>query len=227
MLYLITDENNKSWRETQWGENVSHTEDNPNYHFPVFQDILVASYMYPAYDFFEKPKIWEATTNTDPTEISFRSKYPQLTTIKEVQFVNPTIEQRITFALLCSLNLILNPTFREWALNYLKGIDQTKETAHKVSELLCDQLNGTGTYTQNEAGDWSPTGKEIPMEYQYFDCAHPALAAIMLEQPQEFAANTAHRAYFDAVDKNIPFNLQNFAYIANLVPAAEIAKILE
>lgn len=223
MLYLVTNQENKTWRDILWGENVTHEENNANYHFAAYDSPTVASYMYPTYDgITTEPKIWEALAPdhlelADPVgKRDFRRKYPKLTTVQEVPFKNPSLEQRINFAILCSMNLVLHPTYRNWALNYLKGEDQTKETAHATSETLINQM-----------------GTDLPAEHEYYECAHPVLAAVMLDQPAEFCANAAHRAYFDSLDgKNSilelcpPLDLHQLAEIANLISGPEIAEVL-
>jgi len=210
MLYLVTDQNNKTWRDIQWGENITHVEDNPNYHFAVYDNPLVAAYMYPTYDGITDPKIWEASgEGQSPDQIGFRNKYAKLTTLKEVEFQNPTTPQRMNFAILCAMNLVLHPEFRNWAIQYLRGIDQTKATAHTVSEILVSQI-----------------GTNLPVEYQYYGCAHPVLAAVLLDQPAEFCANAAHRAYFDSLKNKEPLNLEQLAQIASLLPGIDIAEVL-
>lgn len=216
MLYLVTDQENKTWRNILWGGNITHEESNSNYHFAAYNSPLVASFMYPTYDGIAynpavPPKIWEAIGEGESHDQGgFRNKYAKLTTTVEVAFQNPTIDQRMNFALLCAMSLILNPIFRTWAINYLRGTDQTKETAHVVSEALSDQA----------------TQEDLPPGHEYYDCAFPALAAVMLNEPAEFCANTAHRAYFDALDRNIPLDLDHMARIACMIAGPEIAMVL-
>ena len=216
MLYLVTDQNCQTWREVQWGINVTHIQTNPNYHFPVYDNLSVAAYMYPAYDGIENPKIWEAIGEGESrSQTGFRNKYAKLTTLREIPFQIPTIEQRISFAILCSMNLVLNPLFQTWALNYLRNVDRTKETAHVVSEEISKQ-----------------SGSELPLEHQYTDCAYAVLAAVLFNHPGNdtevaaFTANAAHRAYFDSLDQEINLNLENLIQIVDLIPLEEIAQIL-
>jgi hypothetical protein len=207
----VTDQNNTTWRNIQWDENVSHQEENPNFYFPVYDDIYVASYMYPSYDSIENPCFWEAVgENPIQSQSGFLKKYAKLTTIKKLDVVLPTTEQRISFAILCAMNLVLNPIFRNWAIQYLQGKDQTKETAHLVSEELSNL-------------DWS----KVPANHQYVECAYIVLAAVMLDQPAEFAANVGHRAYYDSLDLSNPINLNMVAQIASFVNPVEISQILE
>ena len=56
MFYLVTDQNNKSWNGTQWGENVHHQDENS--HFVTYNSLDVASYMYPFYEEIVNPKLW-------------------------------------------------------------------------------------------------------------------------------------------------------------------------
>lgn len=170
--------------------------------------------MYPTYDgiAYDKsvtPKIWEAVGEKESDEqCGFYKKYAKLTTVKEVPFQNPNINQRMNFAILCAMNLVLNDTFKNWAIDYLMNKDQTKETAHAVSEKLTTQLS-----------------EDLPPDQEYYTCAYPVLAAVMLNEPAEFCANAAHRAYFDAIDKNVPLNLEQLAQIAVTLTGPDIAKV--
>lgn len=210
MFYLLVDQDNKTWRDTQWGENITHEEENDNYHFVVYNSPQAACYMYPCYEGTRNPKIWTATGENLNRDDGFRSKFAKLTTISELPITLPTNEQRITFGILCAMNLVLNPLFRDWALAYLKGDDQTKETAHEVNSQLVAQ-QGTG----------------IPEEYEYIDCCHAVLASVMLDDPALFAANAAHRAYHDSFELNIPLSLEEVAQIVDVVSMKDIATLLE
>lgn len=209
MFYLITDQDNKTWRDIQWGENVAHEEENFNYHFIVYNAPQVATYMYPCYEGIKNPKLWLAAGENMTRDEGFRSQFAKLTTTKEFVVSLPTDEQRITFGILCAMNLVLNPIFRDWALKYLKGDDQTKATAHSVNEKLIAQLT-----------------QDVPKQHEYIACTHAVLASVMLDDPSLFAANAAHRAYHDSTELVEPLNLEQTAQIVNMLPAAEIASIL-
>lgn len=205
----MTNQNNQTWRNIQWGENITNQEDNPNFHFKCYDDLSIATYMYPAYEGYENPHIWEAIGEGESrSQTGFCNKYAKLTTLKEIQYQNPTIEQRITLAILCSLNLVLNPLFRKWGIDYLRKIDQTPETAHKLSEELTKQEN-------------------LPLEHQYIDCTFATLAAVMLSEKEQFAANAIHRAYFDGIDLEQPLDLTQMADIVNSLEPEQIADFLD
>ena len=209
MFYLITDQENKSWRDIQWGENVTHEEENSNYHFSVYHSPQVACYMYPCYEGIKNPKLWIASGENPNRDEGLRSKFSKLTTIKEFVVSLPTDDQRITFGILCAMNLVVNPLFRNWAKAYLLGEDQTKETAQKVSNQLVTQI-----------------GEPMPVEYEYVSCTHAVLASVLLDDPALFAANAAHRAYYDSLELPEALNLDQVAQITNMLPGNEIATIL-
>lgn len=224
MYYLITDQDNKTFRDVIWGENVSHEEDNSNYQFYVYKNLETAKYMYPSYEGTKNPKFWQVESeDLTSSPDDFRLRFRKITTIKEEVVELPSNSKRIIFGILCAMNLVLNPLFRDWAINYLEGTDTTKETAHKISQEITSQI-----------------ATDIPVEHEYICCVHAVLASVMLEDAALFAANAAHRAYHDSVDwteyeeenraeiTNLPpIDLEQMAIIANTVPAIDIAQMLK
>lgn len=165
--------------------------------------------MYPCYEGTKNPKLWTAAGEHLTRDDGFRSKFAKLTIVNEFPITLPTNDQRITFGILCAMNLVLNPLFRAWALKYLRGEDCTKESAHAVNEKLIAQL-----------------GTSVPREHEYTDCCHAVLASVMLDDPAVFAANAAHRAYHDSLELPEALNLEQTAQIVNVVSASDIASLL-
>lgn len=225
MIYL-TNQDNTDWKGTLWGENITHTEENPNYQFMAYKSLDVAAYMYPCYEGIKEPKFWECTGEGETPYEILRGRFKKLTTLKEVHLMEfetfnaetnelkinkfPTNEQRITFGILCSLNLVLNPIFREWAVKYLNGTDPTKQSAQDCSEKLSESV----------------LDEKTPPEHQYITCALAALGSVMLDDPALFAANAAHRAFHDSLELTEPLNLEQTAMIVNMMPRSEIVQIL-
>ena len=211
MFYLITDQENKSWRNIQGGINTTHTENNPNYHFAVYDSPQTAAYMYPFYEKTESPKLWEVSGEITRSE-GFRSKFSKLTSLKEFKITLPTKEQRITFGILCCMNLVMNPIFREWAIKYLKNEDQSPTTANEINEKLFSLLDC----------NWIASPEN---EYTY--CAHTILTAVIINEPLILPAAAAHRAYYDSLEFSESLNLEQVAQIVNIMPANEIATLLK
>ena len=208
MYYLITNQNDMTWRDRLWGPDVTHEVTNFNYYFEVYDHIPTALFMQPAYEDIKNPKIWECSID-NPNKTSFITMAPKVTTHKTVDFPEITKQQRITFAILCCLQIVQNPIFREWALNYLNSIDTSEESAKKTQEKLMAQMGS----------------EEIPEEHDYISCAHACLEAVFKDDVQNAAANSAHRAFYDSPHQD-RINLQQLAEIALTVSPKDIAELL-
>lgn len=248
MFYLITNQENHSWRNILWQENTTNEDDNPNYYFSVYKSLQVAKYMYPAYEGYligkEGPKIWEAHAENPTQEDGIRAKFPKLTTIKELTLNLPTKEQRITFGILCSLNLVQNPIYREWAINYLLEIDQSKETTQETIDELQNEEEKKKALEKLEEikkkslekveevrkAVWDDRVMEEgvyaePDEMDRDSCTHAVFASILID-PVCFSANAAHRAYHDSLSFKEELNLQQIAEIVDMLPPKDIAEML-
>jgi hypothetical protein len=202
MLYLVTDENNKTIQH-QWGENITHEESNPNYLFNTYDDPHLAHFLFPAYDTFIQPKLWECHGEQEVNATDIRLKFRKLTTLKEIDIPLPTKQQRINFAILIGLNLVLNQDFKNWAVNYLNETDQSKEAAYALSEKI--------NYQSLRSDD-------------YLNCVHPILGAILLDDETFFSAMTAHRAWFDSLEMPQQINLKQLAQISMFINGKMIAE---
>jgi hypothetical protein len=207
MYYLVTDEENKTIGNKLWGENVTHEQNNPNYLFTVYDNPLVAHMMNPCYEGYKNAKIWHCE-GTDAKKIGFLYEFVKVTTKNQATTQPPTNEQRIYFAIVCCMNLIKNQIFRNWCLNYLKGIDRTTETAHKVFLELEESIKQ----------------KELPEGHDYISCAPACLAAVQLNDPAIFSANAAHRAYYDSPE-NSRIDLNKIAEICVGLKPEEIGEV--
>ena len=208
MLYLITDGENKTIRDVLWGENITNEQhDNPNYLFSVYNDPLVAHMLNPAYEGYKNPNIWEAEGNISQS-FGFRHECDKLTSIKKVDIANPTDDQRIAFAILCSLHLVSNSVYKNWAKEYLSGLDRTKEKAASVKKLLEEFKIGESSNHQDD----------------YVSCGMASIMAVLVD-PWTFAANAAHRAYYDSPEDS-RIELDKLANISMKLTLEEMANVL-
>jgi len=201
MRYFITDQENKDWLGRLWGEQITHHEENPNYYFFTCDNPLVTLFMNPAYDQYQTPKLWLAEPTGDQAQVDFRYISTSLTTIRTISQTIPTIDQYITFGLVCALNVIANKTFTTWALNWLNNKDRSPETAKQVTENLLQE-----------------------MLIDKISSSHAALASVT-NQSILYAACTAHRAYHDSLT-NDPLDLNQIATIVIMLPPEEIGVML-
>jgi hypothetical protein len=205
MHYLVTDQNNQSWRGVQWGPNVTNEEQNPNHFFGAYADLETALFMYPFHDDIPTPKFWKAEGT--PVSNYYRPEFNKLTTTESMTPAMPTAQQRRVFAVLCSLCLVSNKVFRDWAKDWLLGnpTDPPEVVGQKFQASLFEE-------SAAEQDD-------------YASCAHACLNSIIVEQPDFFVASAAHRAYFDSpVTDRI--NLSQMASIAMALDPKDIAAMM-
>lgn len=192
MRYLVTDNENKSWRGETWGENVSHKETNSNYFFWTYEHPDVAALMVPVEcRNLQNPRLWQCEcvdlSDVDYGTIShdwgYRRRYPYVKTLQEEIFFQPTDEQRIAFAMLVTLSVSENPLVTAWIRNWLLDLDRTPETAQRVSEALTDEMwQNYDTYAK-----------------YYTNSAYALTCSIAQpDQTAQYSAGSAYRAYVDS-----------------------------
>lgn len=141
--YLLTNELSKDWKNRNYQENTSLSEDNDNYHFLLFDNPDITLLMNPLYENYSNPKIWEVKCN--PNKLSFMYTSNNINIIKEISANTLTLEQCITFGILACLNCITkDKKFIKWAYDYLNGKKETIDydcpiisAINEQSEIRC------------------------------------------------------------------------------------------
>lgn len=179
MHYLVTDQDCKTWRGYHWGPGVTNTEENPNYFFAAYTTPEKALLMYPAYEDFSSARLWVVEgENSKPDHI--RQEYKTFKCHGEYIINQPTHEQIRSFAICCCLILVDDKDFKEWCHRWLRNEDRTSESAMRIQKALIDRVGGEA----------------------YMSCAHACVTSTLVESPSLFAANAAHRAYYDSPQEN-------------------------
>lgn len=213
-MYLVTDQENKIWTGVEWGENITHTEENTNYQFWVYESPLVAAFMSPIYDGIFNPKIYTCAGKTNTATDNLRYRFKTLTSLQIHPTPIPTKVQAITFGILAALNTVQTTLFTEWAKKYLSdGIVDDEQIARLQKDII--QL----AYDEND---------ELNIPAPYTSPCIAVLESVKSEFPQKFAANAAHRAYGDSKEGVVQadIDLHQLATIALTIPRQEILKIL-
>ena len=137
--YKLTDKNNRTRNNTQWGINVSHTATGIKknlcsdgwIHF--YTHPLLAVLMNPNHANFINPKLWEAEASGEMKHESLKSGCKTLTTIKEIPLPEVSVTQKIAFAILCAKEVCKDEKWNSWADKWLSGEDRSKETAYAAA----------------------------------------------------------------------------------------------
>jgi hypothetical protein len=160
--------------------------------------------MYPLSEITNQPKFWTVEQQSEKIEFGYQFLFQKITTLKEFTISLPTTEQKITFGILCSMMLVKNKEYREWAINYLNGSDKSKESALLLEKKLKDAIYLNDVYL------------------------HPCFAVISsVCEDSSYAIKAAHKSYMDAIDASTPINLKQIAQIVNSLTPLEISETLQ
>lgn len=134
-MYKLTDENGQTGQahnnNTQWGENVTHTTSGEGElctsgWIHVYDDPILAVILNPIHTNFESPRLWECEcTGAMKEDRGLKFGVSSCTTLKEIPLPEITINQKIAFEILCSLEVYKSKSFEQWANNWLTGADRS------------------------------------------------------------------------------------------------------
>ena len=144
--YKLTDEDNQTRNNTQWGENVTHEATGNGkklctdgwIHF--YEDPLVAMMMNPIHASFNNPHLWEAEAEGEVLREATKSGCKKLTTLKQIPLPEITLTQRVAFGILCALEVCADESFREWAKKWLSGKNRSACAAYATTIAVSNDV---------------------------------------------------------------------------------------
>lgn len=130
----LTDQNMKSYGGFQWklgvpvpplsGEGRLCSE--VFYHF--YDDLLVGLFMNPIHADIKNLRAFEAkVSGKSENDNNSKCGYTEATLTKELEVPKITLNQRVAFAIFCSLEVYKEEKYVVWAKSWLNGNDRTKE----------------------------------------------------------------------------------------------------
>lgn len=100
--------------------------------FHGYETALLAAMMNPIHAGIDNPRIFEAECEPvvrDSTKLG--STWMRL--VREIDLPRPSAEQRVAFGILAACEVCLTPQWRQWAKNWLNGIDRRLQTANAAA----------------------------------------------------------------------------------------------
>lgn len=133
-LYKLTDQNRRTYGNTEWGEGVTHTAKGTgplcsSGWIHAYEHPLLAALLNPIHANFSNPILWEAEGEIGIRYGQLKCGCASLTTIREIPLPSITTENRVRFAILCALRVYTDPEYRRWAEGWLDGRDRTRTAA--------------------------------------------------------------------------------------------------
>ena len=135
VLCKLTDENDQTKNNTQWGENITHTANGEGelcskgwIHY--YDSPLLAVLLNPIHGNFQNPNLWEIKVEGKiKNDKGLKYGATSVTTIKKIPLPEITLEQKIIFGILCAMEVYKNDKFYEWGNHWIDGTDRSKKSA--------------------------------------------------------------------------------------------------
>ncbi len=138
MLYKLTDHNSRTYNNTQWGENVTHTTSGdgelcgPGW-LHAYTHPLLAAMLNPIHANFYNPLLYLAEGKIEKTDHGLKIGTTKLTTLRLIKLPEVSTVQRVAFAILCAKHVYESKEFHLWADGWLSGKDRSDAAAYAAA----------------------------------------------------------------------------------------------
>ncbi len=200
-LYKLTTLDGRTYNQTQWGENVTHTLPTRGIYRLCSPRVLHA-YVSPEMAVLMDPIqagllpdaiLWECEGDVvinDGTKVGCIS----ITTLRQVPPPAITMEQRVTFAIRCAMQVFNDGKWTAWAQAWLDGTDRTADAAADAAYAAADAAYAAYA----DAADAAAAAAAADAAAYAADAADAAYAAAYAADAAATAADAAAAAADDA-----------------------------
>ena len=139
-VYKLTDYNNQTRNNTQWGEGVTHTASGEGElcsrgWLHAYTDPRLAVILNPIHTNFSNPRLWEAEAGGEfKHDKQLKMGCTKLTTTREIPLPKISSDVKTEFAIRCALKVYQEGSFVVWANKWLSGEDRTGAAAEAAAE---------------------------------------------------------------------------------------------
>lgn len=135
-LYKLTDTENRTANNTQWGENVTHSVKGKlvfcENAIHCYTDPYLAVIFNPIHAGFSEYHLWEAEGKIELNDSNMKYGCRTLTTLQQIEISNITLVQKVAFAILCAKAVYKESAWNLWADNWLADTDRS-DTAYAAA----------------------------------------------------------------------------------------------
>jgi len=133
-LYKLTDQDDRTYNNTQWGEGVKHMASGKGElctdgWIHAYTDPLLAVLLNPIHANIQNAHLWEAEGEIGMDDHGLKVGCASLTTIRRIDVPVVTTEQRVRFSILCTRTVYTETTWTMWADAWLSGVDRSAAAA--------------------------------------------------------------------------------------------------
>jgi len=165
--------------------------------YHCYQHPLLAVLLNPIYSDIKYPRLWKIEVSGEGKhDYGLKSGYQSMTLIKELPLPEITLTQRVSFGILCTLEVYKDPAFIKWANSWLSGDDRSEESSEFVAEAASTYA---WKYSRTSAAAAWAAWAASRAAWAAYRAASPKAAARAAAKPAEWtAAHTAARAAYMA-----------------------------
>jgi hypothetical protein len=146
---------------------------------------LLAAFLNPIHGAFITPRLFEAEGHGECREdCGLKVGYTNVTLLHEILLPDVTTEQRITFGILCAMQVCRDEEFLLWAQEWLDGKDRTGEAA-EAAEAAGEAAAADWAAGEAAAAAWAAGAAKAA------EAARAAWASAMAAWASAMAAETA------------------------------------
>jgi hypothetical protein len=133
-VYKLTTQSSTSQNKTLWGVGVTHSVTGDlrqcKNGIHAYSDPLLAQLLNPIHADISDPILWECEASDEMlNDNGLKSCHRSLTTLRQIPLPLVSTEQCIRFAILCTLEVCDDPSYVQWAHNWLSGVDRSEAAA--------------------------------------------------------------------------------------------------
>jgi len=172
IVYKLTDKDGYTRRgksgETLWAPGTIRKTKGEG---PLCTDQWIHAYEHPTLAVLHDPvhgcygskaRLWECDTDEGVIQRDGQMKLgaTSLRIIREIKKPEVTVEQRIAYAISCTLRVYAEESFVSWAEGWLSGKDRTEKSAEELTEMIWTALKYPieVAKSDNLAAAWAATG---------------------------------------------------------------------
>jgi len=127
------------WPIGQWNEATGDSNQSlcTNGWLHCYDDPYLALFLNPIHADIKNPIICEVEVAGDSkNDRGLKRGYRKMRVLKDLSIPEPTTEQRIKFAIYCTLEVYDDPNFKQWASNWLSGTDRSIRATWAAAEAV-------------------------------------------------------------------------------------------
>ena len=137
--YKLTTQNLTTHNGFQWTKGIVEYADGSGAlcssgYLHYYHNPLLAAFLNPIHANISNPKLWIVKCEGQHLDdTGLKGGCTKMTLLKDIKMIEPTLNNRIAFGILCAMEVYKDETFQKWAQAWIDGTDRTEESANAAA----------------------------------------------------------------------------------------------